>query len=469
MAETASEAVPFARAKTPSGPRGHLLLGVLPRVRKDPLGTLDEIGRSYPDVARYRLGPMTSHLVTHPDGVRRILQDNVANYTKDHLSYGMARWILGNGLVTSEGSYWLRQRRLAQPAFHRQKIAALGMHMCRAARDRAERWASRAGQSAPLDVVHELMELTLSIVGQALLGSDVQAQSDQVGVALNVISAQFVERFRTFRILPPVLPTRMDRAFRAAIGTFDTIVYEIIAERRRNPSDRGDLLSMFIGARDADTGEQMNDKQLRDEVLTMLTAGHETTATALSWVFVLLEQHPEIERRLHAELDEVLAGRDPSTEDLPRLTYTRMVIDETLRLYPPVYILSRKVVADDVICGYRIPGGTSVDISPLLTHRHPEFWEDPEVFRPERFTPEESARRPKYAYFPFLGGPRQCIGNAFALMEAQLILATLAQRYRLRTPAGHRVIPDPLVTLRPKGGLPMTVEARGFAGTSARA
>ncbi|HYO59024.1 cytochrome P450, partial [Archangium sp.] len=309
-------------------------------------------------------------------------------------------------------------------------------------------------------IVQEMMQLTLRIVGDALFGTQVNAQAPAIGHAFDVMSKQFVTRFRTFRLLPPVLPTRYDREMRTSIRTIKKVVYDIIAERRRRNEDTGDLLSMFMLARDEETGEQMDDKQLQDEVRTMLLAGHETTATTLSWVWAMLEQHPEVEARLHSELDEVLGGRLPGVEDLPRLDYTRMVVEETLRLFPPAYILSRSVKEDDVIGGYRIRAGTAVDISPWLTHRHPEFWEEPEAFRPERFSPEQVARRPRFAYFPFSGGPRQCIGNSFALMEAQLILASVAQRFQLRAAAGGPPVPVPLVTLRPKGGLPMRLQRR---------
>ena len=304
------------------------------------------------------------------------------------------------------------------------------------------------------------MRLALGIVGDALFGADVGEQAAAVDRGFNVISAQVVDRFRSGNVIPPVLPTRSDRAWRAATAELDRVVYTIIGERRRSGEDRGDLLSMLMLARDEETGEQMDDRQLRDEVLTMLVAGHETTATALSWAWALLDAHPAVAARLHAELDEVLGGRRPSVADVPRLAYTRMVIDETMRLYPPVYILSRKVAADDAIGGYKIPGGSAVDISPYITHRHPDFWEEPERFDPERFAPERAAARHQYAYIPFSTGPRMCIGNSFALMEATLILATVARRFRPRLPDGQMPAPLPLVTLRPAGGLPMVIERR---------
>ena len=451
---------PGSTAREPTGPKGNLLMGVLPQVRRDVLGFLSETSRVHGPVARYRLGPIQSYLVTHPDGVKRILQDNVANYTKDHLSYGMVRWLVGNGLIASQGDFWLRQRRLAQPAFHRQRIGAMVGLMTQATNELLERWEAVATQGQPLRVGPEMMGLTLRIVGDALFGTNVAEKTAVVGQSFDVINEQVVDRFRTFNIIPPVLPTRSDRTFRHSIKSLRGVVQDIVTERRRSGEDRGDLLSMFMLARDEETGAQMNDEQLCDEAVTMLIAGHETTATTLSWIWALLHQYPEVEARLHAEVDEVLAGRTPTLEDLPRLPYAKMVVEESLRLYPPAYILSRKVREDDELCGFRIRGGASVDISPYVTQRLPEFWEEPEQFRPERFTPEQVAQRPRFAYFPFIAGPRQCIGNTFALMEAQLITACISQRFRLRMVSGYTPTPEPLITLRPKGGLPMQLERR---------
>ncbi|WP_164013275.1 cytochrome P450 [Pyxidicoccus trucidator] len=460
MSTTATRTPDTTAPRIAPGPRGHLLMGVLPEARRDVLGMLLGSARQYGDVVRYKLGPMTSHLIAHPDGVRHVLQEHVGNYTKDHLSYRLVSRVAGNGLLTSQGSFWLRQRRLAQPAFHRQRISAMADGMTRATAEMLERWAAHAERGEPVGVMEEMSRLALTIVGEALFGTAVGDLAAVVGPAFNVLSEQTTTRFRTLRLLPPVLPTRYDREFRAASRALQGAVMGLISERRRSGEDRGDLLSMFMLTRDEETGETMNDAQLRDEVLTMLVAGHETTATTLSWVWALLDQHPHVEAKLHAELDAVLGGRLPTAGDVPRLGYTRMVVEEAMRLYPPAYVYSRAVKEDDVIGGFRIPGGTLVDLSPYVTHRHPDFWERPEEFLPERFSPEASAQRPRYAYFPFSGGPRQCIGNGFAMMEAQLILATVAQRYRPRCVPGHVLTPEPLITLRPKGGLPMLLERR---------
>jgi len=451
---------PPSPPRIPTGPRGLPLIGVIRDVRKDSLGFLMRTATEHGPVSGYRLGPGRSYLVSHPDGLKHVLQDNVQNYTKDHVSYSLMRRVVGDGLVTSQGETWLKQRRLAQPAFHRARISAMAEQMVRAAAELSGQWSDAQRSGEPRRAARDMLGLTLRIVGEALLGTDVRAQTEAVSAAFNVISEQTVERFRDLRILPPILPTAYDRAFRQANQSLREVVATLVAQRRQHMEDRGDLLSMFMLAQDEETGERMDDAHVQDEVLTMLLAGHETTATALTWTWALLEQNPDAERAFHAELDSVLGGRLPTAEDVPRLVYTRRVLDETMRLYPPVYILSRKVVSDDTICGYQVLGGSMLDVSPYVTHRLPEFWPDPERFDPDRFSPERSATRPRYAYFPFLGGPRQCIGNNFALMEGVLILATLGQRHRPRLVAGYTPKPEPLITLRPSEELPVVITSR---------
>lgn len=449
-----------AAPRIATGPRGLPIIGVIRDVRKDVLGWLMRTAAEHGPVAQYRFGLARAYLVTHPDGLKHVLRDHVKNYSKMHFSYSLVRRIVGNGLLTSEGETWLKQRRLAQPAFHRARITAMAQQMVRAIAELAEQWGEAQRTGAPRHVVRDMMALTLRIVGEALFGTDVRAEIQSVSASFNVLSEQIVDRFRSLRLIPPVLPTAYDRAFRQAHHALREVVTRVIAERRKRTEDQGDLLSMFMLARDEETGEQMDDAHLQNEVLTMMIAGHETTATALSWAWALLEQNPGPEQLLHAELDSVLGGRLPTADDVPRLVYTRRVLDETLRLYPPVYVLSRKVLEDDTVCGYQVLGGSSLDMSPYVTHRLPEFWPDPERFDPDRFTPEKIAARPRYAYFPFLGGPRQCIGNSFALMEGTLILATLAQRFRPRVVAGYRLAPEPLITLRPARELPALITAR---------
>ena len=451
MTTSAPSREQFLAAAEPTGPRPVPLLQLLRGGwNTDPLARWTRIREQHPDVARYRVGFDDIHFISHPDGARRVLQDNVANYSKQHASYGMLRRLLGNGLVTSEGSFWLRQRRLAQPAFHRERIAAMGARITAAAVQTAEHL------SGNISMGREMSKLTMRVVAEALFGTGLPEDAARLGESWDILNTQMVERFSRQRLLPPILPTRYDRDFRSARRAMFEVVDGVIAARRASGGDGADLLSMLMSATDEDRGERMTDGQLRDEVVTMVLAGHETTAVALSWAWALLAQHPAVRARLDEELGRVLAGRPPGAEDLAQLPYTRAVIDEAMRLYPPVYILFRRVIEDDVVCGYRVRKGTVVVVSPLVLHRHPAFWPQPETFSPERWlTPDP--QRPRYAFMPFGGGPRQCIGNNFAILEAVLILATLAQRFSPRLAAGYSPEPEYLVTLRPKAGLPMTL------------
>ena len=444
-----------ARGRIAPGPRGPF--SGFPLMR-NPLPFMEKLFREYGDVVGARFLNFPVYIVAHPEGVKHVLQENHRNYTKSQDYVILAR-LLGQGLVTSEGSLWLRQRRLMQPMFHRQKIAAFGAMMTDCTLGMLDRWSAIARRQEPVDVTSEMMRLTLEIVGRALLTMDLTSQADTIGREMTIAN----ERFGQFDIgmMLPWLPTRKNFRFRKAVGELRRIVLDIIANRRRENRDYGDLLSMLLAARDEETGEKMSDEQLRDEVLTLILAGHETTANALSWTWYLLSQHREVERKLHAELDEVLGGRPPAMADLVNLNYTGMVIDEAMRIYPPVWAIGRAAIADDEIMGYRIPRGSNVMLSQWLTHRHPKFWEAPERFEPERFSAERVAGLPRYAYFPFSGGPRQCIGNIFALTEAQLVLATIAQSYRLRLVPDHPIELQPLITLRPRYGVKVTLEPAG--------
>lgn len=415
----------------------------------------------YGDVVRYRLGPFPVFLIAHPDGIKHVLQENHTNYVKSQ-DYALLKQLLGEGLVTSEGALWLRQRRLIQPIFHRQRVAEFGSVMSEATLEMLDGWEAPASEERAFDVAAEMARLALRIVGRVLLSVDLSDEADEIGAALKAAN----ERFGHFDLgmLLPWLPTRRNRIAHEASSKLRRLVDEIVAERRRENRDRGDLLSMLLAARD-ENGEAMDDRQLRDEVLTLILAGHETTAMALSWTWYLLSQHPEVERKLEAELREVLGGRPPTVADLKNLTYTGMVIDESMRLYPPVWAIGRSPIENDEIGGYPIPKRSMMVLSQYVTHRHPAFWENPERFDPERFSPENAQGRPRYAYFPFAGGPRQCVGNMFALTEANLVLATVAQRYRMRLVPNHPVELQPLVTLRPRYGIRMTRERRQSAAS----
>jgi cytochrome P450 len=424
---------------------------------RNALDFLLEMRERYGDIVSVPtlVGSLT--LIFHPDGVRHVLQENHRNYNKDVPDYHVLSLVLGKGLLTNDGESWLRLRRLIQPAFHRERVAAFGTLMTDTTLTWTQRWetSSFVETNKPLNLTQEMSSLALNVVGKALFGTDLRAQTERVGRALTAVNHLLASAFYLPWVLS--LPTPQRHRLSTARRELYTVVEQIIRERRGRPAQHDDLLEMLLEARDEETGEGMTDQQVRDEVLTLLLAGHETTANALSWAFFLLAQHPHVEARLQEEYQRVLKGRSAVIEDLPQLPYTCMVIEETLRLYPPAWGLGRRALGNDEIGGYCIPKGAYVLLFPYVTHRHPAFWERPDAFEPERFTAGQVAGRPRFAYFPFGGGPRLCIGNQFALSEAQLILAMILSRYQLRLLPGAVVTPEPLVTLRPRGDLLMTV------------
>jgi cytochrome P450 len=441
--------------------RGHPIFGAGPLFRSRPLSAVFEISDACGDIARLRfpVKPYTGHLLRHPDHVRHVLIDNVKNYGKQTRGYQKLRDILGSGLVTSEGDFWKRQRRIANPAFHRERVAHFGQVMVRCTTEMLDGWAPRIAKGETFDVSREMMRVTLRIIGLTMLSTDVEERSSVVAEAIDQLVHIVIRRVNNLLDWPERLPTAENRHYDRARRALDRVVNDVIAERRRTGEQKDDLLSMLMSARDPETGEAMSDAQLRDEVMTVFLAGHETTANTLSWTLYFLSLHPDAARKMLSEVRDVLGDRPPTLGDLEKLVYTEQVIKESMRLRPPAWFISRSVVEDDVLGGYRIPKDSMVLISPYLTHRDPRFWPNPEGFDPQRFTPEEEAKRPKCSYFPFLVGPRKCIGEAFAMLEARLILATVVQRARLELAAGRVVQLDPTVTLRPKGGLWMTARA----------
>jgi cytochrome P450 len=445
----------------PPGPGGHgafKLLGVSPFRSRDPLGMVTDWARTYGDIFHYRLLHFHVYFVNSPELVEQVLVTQNRKFEKGR-ALQANRELLGNGLLISEGETWQRQRRLMQPAFHRERIAGYGRTMVASTESALATW--RDGETR--DIHKEMMSLTLDIAARTLFNVEISSVSDRIAKALEAI---LIVSARPTRILAMVrkFPSRAERNYRRAVRDLDEIVYGIIRERRAAlskgaASGAQDLLGMLLAAQDED-GSGMSDKQVRDETLTLLLAGHETTAIALSWAWYLLSQNPEAERKLHAELDSVLAGRAPAVEDLPRLPYTERVIKEAMRLYPPAYIILRLAVEDCEIGGYKIPRGSSVGTSSWVVQRYARFFPDPEKFLPDRWTEEFQRALPRFAYFPFGGGPRVCIGAQFAMMEAALVLAAVAQCYSLALVPSHPVETSPSITLRPRYGLRMTLHHR---------
>lgn len=450
-----AETIPRSSLDLPPGPKGRPLVGNLLDYARRPLGFLSECSRRYGDVVSLKFPGPPACLLAHPDQIEEVLVKNNRNFIKDRIVRSQLKF-LGNGLLLSEGDFWRRQRRLAQPAFHRQRIDAYGETMVAYTERMLEGWCD--GETR--DVHQDMMRLTLEIVAKTLVDADISGEAEEVGRALGEIMTHLSDEGGGpfLRMLPESLPTPGNRRFRRANQRLDSFVHGIIDERRASGRDAGDLLSMLLHAED-ENGERMSKEQLRDEVMTIVLAGHETTAIALSWTWCLLGQHPEVAAKLRAELQEVLGDRPPEMSDLPHLSYTDAVIKESMRLYPPAWAIGREVLEDCELGGYRIPAKTQLFISQWVVHHDPRFFENPYAFDPNRWLDGLEKRLPRFAYFPFGGGPRLCIGQSFAKMEAALLLATIARKFDL-TPATTREIrPQPSITLRPKGGVPMKLES----------
>lgn len=430
----------------PPGPRATC---TLEEAQSDALAFLEELTGRYGDIVRYSVDGWTATLLNRPDCIKRVLQDNHTNYTKEGTpDFLMLKPMLGDGLLTTVGRTWIRQRRMTQPAFHRDVIATFGALITGETLAMLERWESRT-EGVAFEVSDELTQLTTRIIALALFSTDVGAFVETFGEAVQAMNAymgHFDPRNTAARV-----------RFEAAKREIDNIVHHIIAERRQMTQQPDDFLSMLLVARDEE-GAELSDIEVRDHVMTMLMAGHETTAKALGWTLYLLDQNPAAAARLQSEIIAVLGGRVPTVEDLAELPFTSMVIQEALRIYPPVWTISRVALADDVLGGYAIPAGSFVLMSPYTMHRHRDYWEDPEVFDPDRFAPGLETERPGFAYLPFSGGPRQCMGKGFALVELPLVLATILQRYAVRLVPGHPVELEALVTLRPRQGLMVTLQ-----------
>ena len=440
----------------PPGPKGRLLGGNFRAFRRNALSYLQEATREYGDVVYFKLGPQHAFFLNHPDYIKDVLVTHHQSFMKGR-ALQRAKRLLGEGLLTSEGEFHRRQRRLAQPAFHRARMASYVDVMTTYAARTSSRWHD----GIELDISKEMMRLTLAIVGKTLFDADVEAEADEIGAALTSVMELFDMLLMPFSEFLEKLPLPHVRRFRKAKERLDATIYRIIEERRACAVDRGDLLSMLLSARDEENdGGQMTDLQVRDEVMTLFLAGHETTANAMTWTWYLLSEHPEVEAKLHEELDAVLEGRSPTIEDVPRLTYTEMVLTESMRLYPPAWAIGRLALKDYEVGDYVIPAKSLVLLSPYVTQRDARFYPVPDRFDPERWRAEARDARPQFSYFPFGGGPRRCIGEGFAWMEGILLIATLAAHWRMRLVPNHRVEPNPVITLRPKYGMKMRVEKK---------
>ncbi|MBI4610040.1 MAG: cytochrome P450 [Candidatus Rokubacteria bacterium] len=439
-------------SKAPPGPRGYPLVGVFPTARKDPLRFFLESARRYGDVVSMRFGVRRVYLLSHPDHVKHVLQDNHGAYCKSPPA-SRVRPLFGDSLTTVDGDRWRRQRQLMRPAFQPRRLTASVPIVTEATAAMLDRWQRIAERNEPLDLLSEMTDLTRAIILRVLFGDVAAAEARTVAQALG-IALEYANR----RLWSPLgwldVLTRGNRRLRRALRALDAFLSGTIDQARREGASPGTLFSWLLEVRDADSGERMSDAELHDELKALLVAGQTTTASALAWVWYVLSENPGAGQELQRELRAVLDGRSPGAEDVSALQYTRMLIEEVLRLYPPTWVTARMPLDGDEIGGYRIAANAIVLLSPFVTHRHPGFWDDPDRFDPERFTPERSADRPRFAYFPFGGGPRSCIGSGFALVEMQLVVAMVAQRYHFTLVPGSRVDLDPGLTLRPRPGVP---------------
>ncbi|MGH7468224.1 MAG: cytochrome P450 [Longimicrobiales bacterium] len=434
--------------RLPPGPRGHLLVGSLPEFARDVLGFHERCRDEYGDIVRLQLGNRMIYLLNHPDLIHTVLVSQHRDFIKHSFFWRHVRAIFGTGLLTNEGDSWLRQRRLTAPAFHRERIAGYAQTMVAYTERMLDGWTHGSAKN----LHQEMMAVTLEIVAKVLFDADVKSEVRAVGRAFDAVTDEIAARFRRPFFIPDWVPLPGNIRYTRGVRALDAVVYRIIREHRANGAAGADLLSMLMQARDEDGG-QMTDQQLRDEAITLLLAGHETTALVLSWTWFLLFQTPDVEAALHNELDGVLGARAPGPADLPALKYTEHVIQESMRLYPPAYGIGREAVRDCELGGYHVPRGTTLFMSSWVLQRDARWFEDPLAFRPSRWADGLADRLPRHVYMPFGGGPRICIGNSFAMMEAVLLLATVARRFRIEGVPDQRITPFPTITLRPRDGV----------------
>lgn len=441
--------------KLPPSLRTDLIGGHFRSFRKDATGFLERLSK-LGDVTSFRLGPQQAYFLNDPELIRDLLVVNAHKFKKGR-ALQRAKTLLGEGLLTSEGEFHLRQRRMIQPAFHRAQIADYSRSMVELAEETSDNWRDRE----TLDIDREMMHLTLRIVGKTLFSANVEDDADAVGKAMTSMTTLFNFLLLPFSEWLQKLPLPHSKRFKSARGTLDSVIYAIINDRRRSGENKGDLLSMLLNAQDEDDGSVMTDEQVRDEALTLFLAGHETTANLLTFTWYVLSQNPDAEAKLHEEIDRVLNGRSPTFEDISKLTYCEHVIAESMRLYPPAWAIGRLATEDHEFGGFPVAKGSLILISPYITHRDKRFWSEPEVFRPERWEMQSvKVAGQRYIYFPFGGGIRRCIGEGFAWTEGILLLATLAGKWKLELDPGQKIALQPMITLRPKYGMRMKIRSR---------
>jgi cytochrome P450 len=441
---------------------GHRFGGCLQRMRRDPLGFYSQTRRDCGDYVRLRVIPgFNFYLLTHPDAVEHVLLKNHKNYRKPDIFYKSVSLLVGDGLFTNEGESWQKQRRLAQPAFHSQYLALLSPLMVEGAQAFVRQHEPSAGQ--PIDIADGMMKVGMRIASTTLFSTDISGDADAIGKAYRTAFAHISDRLNSLQLIPNWFPTKSNRKFAQAKKVLDEAVVSLIAARLKDSDKPNDLLTMFLNARDEKTGQSMPRKQLMDEMLTLLTGGHENVGAALSWTWYLLGQHPDVQNDVYDEIHARLRGRSPCAQDLPQLPLLTAVFEESLRIYPPGWGELRETISADEINGFPLPAKAIIILCQWVTHRHPEFWEEPERFKPERFLSSATANRHRFAYFPFGGGPRICIGMQFALIEGPLVLATILQRFRVELVSDHPVVPDPTFTLRPTHGLKVILHRREAA------
>ncbi len=448
------------------GPRGLDVLRWLKRISDDSFQLFVETVQQYGPVVRIPFRPGRAlFLCSSPDAAKHVLQDNHRNYKKS-LSYRFVEPVVGKGLLTSEGDLWLRQRRLVAPMFHRDRVRSYEETMIETTRQLLDDWDRRDPDEA-FDISADMSQVTLSVAGKLLFNRDIGRESDWIGESMLLLFRDINQRLSSpLTTLPRKIPTPQNRRVAEAIEQLEDLVYGLIEERRGSEEDYDDLLSTFMLAEDADDGQRMSDEQVRDEVMTFILAGHETTSNHLTWTLYLLSKHPSIRRRLEEAVDDAISGEMPTLQEVRDIDFLDQVIDESLRLYPPAWAVEREPIEDDEIEGFHIPAGSIVGIGPYFVHHNPEVWDNPEGFDPDRFGPDADIPDHRYAHFPFGGGPRMCVGADFAIMEAKLILAAIVHRFRLDLEPGHPVVPEGTVTLYPKQGIEMTLHQRKSRASS---